>query len=308
MPQRSFILMAAFLAAIVCQPHPSAQVAAVATGTAGSTMTPAFEAASVKRNVSGEQNAFIRREPGGRLTARNMPLRALITFAYQIQGFQLIGDLDWIADDRFDIVAKAAGDPPPVMPGSGPDQLMVMMRALLAERFNLRVYRETREMPIYALVLARRDGKLGSQLHPAASDCAAEAASAQAAARSGAPPQPAQGPNAAVRCGVRMTAGRIQFGGLPLTEFARSLSNQVQRIVVDRTGLTGNWDFELSYAFDPAQVPAGLRAPGEDPPAVDPNAPSLFTAVQEQLGLKLEATRGPVEVLIIDRLERPTDD
>jgi bla regulator protein blaR1 len=306
MPQRSFVLLAAFLAAVVCQPRPSAQVAA-ATATTG-TLRPAFEVASVKRNVSGEQNSSIRREPGGRLTARNMPLRALITFAYQIQGFQLIGDLDWISGDRFDIVAKAAGDPPPVMPGSGPDQLMLMMRALLAERFNLRVYRETREMPIYALVLARRDGKPGPQLHPAATDCATEAAAAQAAARSGAPPQAPQGPNAPVRCGVRMTAGRIQFGGFPLTEFARSISNQVQRIVVDRTGLTGNWDFELSYALDPAQGPPGLRAPGEEPPAVDPNAPSLFAALQEQLGLKLDATRGPVEVLVIDRLERPTED
>jgi uncharacterized protein (TIGR03435 family) len=307
MPQRSFVLLAAFLAASVCQPRPSAQVAA-ATATTGTTLTPAFEVASVKRNVSGEQGSSIRREPGGRLTARNMPLRALITFAYQIQGFQLIGDLDWIAGDRFDIVAKAAGDPPPVMPGSGPDQLMLMMRTLLAERFNLRVYRQTREMPIYALVLVRRDGQTGSQLHVAATDCAKEAAAAQAAARSGAPPQPSQGPNAPVRCGIRMTAGRIQFGGFPLSEFARSLSNQVQRIVVDRTGLTGNWDFELSYALDPPQGSPGLRGPGEEPPAVDPNAPSLFTALQEQLGLKLEATRGPVEVLVIDRLERPTED
>src|SRR4030095_1961727 len=134
------------------------------------------------------------------------------------------------------------------MPGSGPDQLMLMMRTLLAERFNLRVYRDTREMPIYALVLARHDGKPGPQLHPAATDCAAEAAAAQAAARSGAVPQPSQGPNAPVRCGIRMTAGRIQFGGFPLSEFARSVSNQVQRIVAAPTAPTDNLALAVSYA------------------------------------------------------------
>jgi bla regulator protein blaR1 len=298
--------MAAFLAALVCQPRAFGQVPAVAA-TTGATLTPAFEAASVKRNVSGEQNSFLHFEPGGRLTVRNMPLRTLIMFAYQIQSFQLLGDLDWIAGDRFDIVAKAEGDPPPPLPGGAAHPFMLMMRTLLAERFNLSLYPETREMPIYALVLARRDGKPGPLLHPAATDCAAEAAARQAAARGGAQ-QPPQGPNAPVRCGVRMTAGRIQFGGAPLSEFARSISNQVQRIVVDRTGLPGNWEFELSYALDPAQGPPGLRGPGEEPPAFDPNAPSLFTAVQEQLGLKLEATRGPVDVLLVSRLERLSDD
>ncbi len=264
-----------------------------------------FEAASVKANKSGEQERFVQRQAGGRFNAKNMPLRALITFSYQIQGFQLVGAPDWTASSHFDIVAKAAGDPPPVAPGSGPDQLMLMMRTLLAERFKMVAHRETRELPIYALVLARRDGKPGPQLRQAVTDCAARAA----AARSGGPPPgPPPGPDSPVTCGMRMMPGKMLFGGMPLSQFANGLSPQVQRVVLDRTGLAGNWDFELSYAPEQTQAPPGGFPAGVELPAADPNAPNLFTAVQEQLGLKLEPARGPVEVLVIDRIEQPTED
>ena len=111
-----------------------------------------FEAASVRRNTSGEQGQNIRRQPGGRLTATNMTLRSLITFAYQLQPFQLVGDPSWIRTEHFDIVAKMEGDPAPVPPGQGPDPLMLAMRSLLTERFKMAVHRETRELDIYALV------------------------------------------------------------------------------------------------------------------------------------------------------------
>ena len=259
-----------------------------------------YEAASVKPNKSGVQGSSIRRFPGGRLQATNMPLRALITFAYQVQGFQLVDDPTWIRNENFDIVAKMDGDPPPVMPGTGPDPHMVAMRTLLAERFKLAVRRETREMDIYALVLARPDGKLGPALKPTTQDCAAMIA----AARGGPPPGPPPGPNSPVVCGMRGLPGRLVAGAMPMSLLASNLSGQVQRIVVDRTGLSGAWDFEITFAPErPLNPPPGV----EFPPA-DPNAPSLFTAMQEQLGLKLQSTKGPVEVLVVERVEQPISD
>ena len=259
-----------------------------------------FEAASVRQNKSGEQGQSIRRQPGGRLTASNMPLRALITFAYQLQPFQLVGDPEWIRAERLDIVAKMEGDPAPVPPGAGPDPLMLAMRTLLADRFKLAVHRETREMDIYALVMARPDGKLGPNLSPTTTDCQALMA---AAMKSGQPPP--SSPNSPVICGMRGTFGRLVANAMLLTNFANNLSQQMQRVVVDRTGLTGGWDFELTYAQEPL---AGPLPPGVERPPVDPNAPSLVTAIQEQLGLRLQSTKGPVEVLVVDRIEQLTPD
>jgi len=259
-----------------------------------------YEAASVKPNKSGVQGSSIRRFPGGRLQATNMPLRALITFAYQVQGFQLVDDPTWIRNENFDIVAKMEGDPPPVMPGTGPDPHMVAMRTLLAERFKLAVRRETREMDIYALVLARPDGKLGPALKPTTQDCAAMIA----AARGGPPPGPPPGPNSPVVCGMRGLPGRLVAGAMPMSLLASNLSGQVQRIVVDRTGLSGAWDFEITFAPERPLNPP----PGVEFPAADPNAPSLFTAMQEQLGLKLQSTKGPVDVLVVERVEQPISD
>jgi uncharacterized protein (TIGR03435 family) len=259
----------------------------------------AYEAASVKPNKEGGRGSSIRRQPGGRLNATNFPLRALITFAYQIQGFQLVGDPSWIRNENFDIVAKMEGDPPPVMPGTGPDPHMLAMRTLLADRFKLTVHRETREMDIYALVLARPDGTLGSGLRRTTTDC-----EAMMAANRGGPPPQAPGPNAPFLCGMRGTPGKLSVNAMPLSLFANNLSGQVQRVVVDRTGLSGGWDFEITYAPEQPINPP----PGVEFPAADPNAPSLFTAIQEQLGLKLQSTKGPVEVLVVDRVERPTPD
>jgi uncharacterized protein (TIGR03435 family) len=274
--------------------------------TAPPAAAPAFEAASVKANKSGEMGAFVRRQPGGRFTATNMPLRQLIVFAYQIRPFQLEGGPGWL-NDRFDIVAKAEGDPPAVMPGSGPDQMMLMMRTLLAERFKLVLHNETKDVPIYTLVLARSDGKLGPQLKVSTTDCVALAA---AAGRDGQPPGPPAPPKPGEipQCGLFGGPGTMAMGGLPLSQLANGLSGLVQRVVVDRTGLSGVYDLTITYTPDQSQRPPGALPPGLEPPALDPNGPSIFTAVQEQLGLRLESTRGPVEIVVIDRVEPPTPD
>ena len=257
----------------------------------------AFEVATVKANKSGDTNGMLRNLPGGRMTATNMMLRPMITFAYQIAGFQLVGGPGWTATDRFDIVAKLEGDPAPVGPGViGPMQLA--LQTLLADRFKLKVHRETREMDIYALVMARPGGGPGPNLKPTTQDCAAIAL----AARRGAAPAP-PAPGGAVQCGIAIGPGRIRFGGLPASQIVAALAGQSGRIGVDRTGLTGSWDFELNFAIEGRGGPGG-----PDTPAADQNAPNFFTAVQEQLGLKLESTKGPVEVLVIDSIEKPVDD
>jgi uncharacterized protein (TIGR03435 family) len=267
---------------------------------------PVFEVASVKQNKSGEGFFRIGMAPGGRFTANNVPLRQLILMAYQVQPFQIDGGPGWMTSDRFDIVAKSSGDlplPPPAPGVVGPIQLM--MRALLADRFKLTLHNEKKEMPIYALVVAKTDGKLGPQLKPSTTDCAAIIG---AAGRRGGPPPPPSF-NEPVQCGMRVLPGTLSAGGFPLSQFAQFLSTTVQRVVVDRTGLTGNFDLNMTWTPDQLPQGRGDPPPGAPPlPAIDPNGPSIFTAVQEQLGLKLESTRAPVDMLVVDRAEHPMED
>lgn len=264
---------------------------------------PTFEVASVKLNNSGDGRVLLQNQPGGRFTATNVTLRLLIRNAYQLQEFQITGGPSWLNDDRFDIVAKAESlpDAPTPAPGMGPTPLQLMIRALLAERFKLAVHTETKELPIYALILARSDGRLGPDLHHSDTDCAAFAAAGRGRGR-GALPQPPQ-PGERMPCGIRIGMGTMVIGGTSLSQFASSLSMFVGRTVLDRTGLTGAFDINLAWTPDQMpQRPSG--AP--EPPPIDPNGPSIFTALQEQLGLKLDSQKGPVDVLVIDRAERPT--
>jgi uncharacterized protein (TIGR03435 family) len=282
--------------------------------------TPAFEVTSVKRNTSGEGFITANLAPG-RPSFINMPVRQLIVRAYGVQAFQVLGGPSWISGDRFDITAKTADD------GATPAQLNLMLQSLLGDRFKLRVHRETRQSDVYHLVKARPDGKLGDGLKPAAVDCSAvggrgrpggpgpgpggpTTASVPVPAPGAGPraggPQP--GPGGALGgCMIMMTPGRFQVGGQPLSAFANVLANQMGRPVLDETGLTGAYDLTLSYLPDAGG--RGLPPPGApDLPPIDPNAPSLPTALQEQLGLKLQSARGPMEVVVIDSVERPTPD
>jgi uncharacterized protein (TIGR03435 family) len=259
-----------------------------------------FEVASVKPNNSGDGNIRFGIQPGGRFTAVNVPVRQLIIFAYQLQNFQLIDAPAWTQNERYDILASAGREIPNTPLGqAGPIQMMV--RSLLADRFKLVVRNERRELPTYALMLNRPDGRLGAALKPAATDCAALFAAARG--RGGAPAPP--DPNAPIQCGQQQGPGRIRAGSVSMRQFAQSLSGTVQRVVVDKTGLMGNFDFELT--FTPDQLPQGPAPPGAPPlPASD--GPSIFTALQEQLGLKLEAERGQVDVVVVQSVDRATPD
>jgi uncharacterized protein (TIGR03435 family) len=267
---------------------------------------PTFEVASVKPNTTGSPGgSFVM--PPGRFSATNIPLKVLITNAYQMF-FQVVGGPDWVNTDRFDVAAKAPD-------GSLPEQTRAMVRTLLTDRFKLVVHRETRDTPIYALVKARADDQLGPNLKRSSMDCGAiraqraEATAAAARASGGRVPVPvAPGPNEQVVCGMRASGRggatlRYRAGHITMAALAGALRPSVGREVVDRTGLTGEFDFELQFSTPPTTGPTDTGIP------IAPldDAASVFTALQEQLGLKLESTRGPVEVMVIDSAERPTE-
>jgi uncharacterized protein (TIGR03435 family) len=271
-----------------------------ATAALAEQTVPSFEVASVKPNKSGDEHGSLKRLPGGRVDAINMAPNRLIAYAWQVPLFLLAGGPDWIATERFDIVAKLAGDPPPVAPGSGTDPLMLAMRTLLIDRFHLKTHLETREVNIYGLVMAHPGGSMGPALRKSTQDCSPQGIQdrrANAPAGSSGPP--------AVFCGMQMRPGGMGFGGMPLATFATGLTGLLGRTVVDRTGLSGSWDFELAFAVESLAQPAPPAPPGELQLS-DPIGPSIFTAVQEQLGLRLQATKGSAEVLVIDSVERPS--
>ncbi len=254
-----------------------------AFSTIARTQTPVFEVASIKANHSGLSAVNFGMPGGGRFTATNAPLRELIRVAFNnVPDFLIVDAPDWIRSERFDVNARAEES-------ADRDKLFAMIRTLLTDRFNLATHRETRDVAQYALVRLKPDGALGPRLRPTATDCPAILAAAQ---RGTPPPRSDR-----ILCGSRNRPGTIAIGGMTMDQIARGLWSQLGRVVIDRTGLTGAFDLDLDFAAETsADVPASI------------DSPSIFTAVQEQLGLRLEAARGPVEVLVIDRVERPAED
>jgi uncharacterized protein (TIGR03435 family) len=224
---------------------------------------------------------------GGRFEAVNVPVAQLIQNAYRLRNFQIIGGPSWLSD-RYDVHAKAESEFPVTAPGTI-DAVWVMLQGLLAERFALAAHRETREMDIYALVRARADGQLGPRLRPSDIDC-------ESVGRTGAkpppPPPPAPGMRQVQTCGMRAGGGNLVASSAKLDALIGNLTAETSRIVENRTGLTGRFDIDLSWA----------------PDGSTDTTPSLFTALQEQLGLKLESARAPVEILVIDSIARPQPD
>ena len=281
---------------------------------------PTFEVASIKPNKSGTRMVRIGNTPG-RFTANNVTVKMLVEFAYNIKDPQLSGGPGWIDSERFDVDAKTdePGDAPgsSLTAGAGPntkalargvdplgmnERRRLMVQSLLADRFKLTLDRQTKDLPIYELVVGKGGPKFKETTLPPFDP--------NAPPPSG-PPQPGQPP---MRHGIMMGIGRGQFNmnGGSMAQFANALSERVGRTVVDKTGLTGEYDLTLQWTpdeNDPNTRSGGPdgRPPADAPPPPDPNGPTLFTALQEQLGLKLESTKGPVETFVIKSIEQPSE-
>jgi uncharacterized protein (TIGR03435 family) len=218
--------------------------------------TPAFEVASIKTSAPDAARTNIQRDPGGGILLTNVNLQTLVSMAYNVQSFQLAGGPAWLRSRRFDVDAKAPA-------GAAKGQTWVMLQTLLADRFQLTVHRETRELAIFNLVVAKGGPKI----------------------------QPAHRAPGPADDFVQTFPGRMKALMVGMPGLALALSGVLGHQVVDRTNLEGKYDFQLEFAPENA--------------AADSDRPSLYTALQDLLGLKLETSKGPVNMIVIDRAELP---
>jgi uncharacterized protein (TIGR03435 family) len=238
---------------------------------------PTFEVAAIKRSASLDAGGSLGLLPGGRFRAINWDARGLVSVAYRtrpprtLDKTQIIGAPDWMSSERYDINAKISPELAATMdrPGNDPALMPKLVQSLLEDRFRLKLHYEKRELPVYALVIARKDGTLGPKMPLSTADCQKDRS----------------------KCMIRSGTGMFRGGSVTAETLANMLTNPAGRLVFDRTGLTGKYDVDLEWAEEA----------GSD-------KPSIFAAVQEQLGLKLESLREPVDVVVIDHVERPTED
>lgn len=254
---------------------------------------PDFEVASIKPDKSAIGMARLMFTPDG-FSATNIQLKMLVSEAYGVRQDLLSGGPGWFDTARYDIEAKVAGPDVAELRKLSFDQRKSMFRPLLADRFKLKVHSETKTLAVYELVIAKN----GPTLHEAKpGDTYANGI---------------KGPDGNAHAGMmRMGPGEFTAQGIPIANFANMLSQQLHRTVLDKAGLTGQYDITLKWAPDEGTRPMP-GGPGGSPPGADnappqDSGPSIFTAIQEQLGLKLESTKGPVETLVIDHVETPSE-
>ena len=239
---------------------------------------PSFDVISVKPNKTslGVHGLITTEFTADGFRGTNVPVHTLLLQAYGLHEGESVGEPAWANSEVFDIEAKVAGPDVAAFSKLDSDQLQAMLRQILAERFGLVAHRETRELPVYAMSVAKGGPKLKEFVFDPA---------VPASARRGG--------------GVQMSMGMIAAHECTIPYFLSMLSRQLGRTVIDRTGLTGNYDFTLRWSPDNSATSASEGAQAD-------TLPSIFTAVQEQLGLKLESTKAPASVLVVDHLERPS--
>lgn len=237
---------------------------------------PSFEVASIKPGDPNERRVSLFIQPGGKLSTTNASLQMMIGFAYDVRNHQIAGGPNWLDSAKFNVEAKAPSSSIEIPPGpEGAVQLRLMLQSLLAERFKLVVHRETRQQQVYDLVIDKGGTKMkDSNVAPGQQQ------------------------------GIGGRPGEITGTAAPVPLLVNFLSQQLGRSVIDKTSLTGKYDFTLKWMPDPGTA-AGPRAGDDVAPPVDTSGPSIFTAVQTDLGLKLQSAKGPVEMLVIDSAEKP---
>lgn len=244
---------------------------------------PAFDVISVKPDKSGGPNVSIRMTPDG-FIASNITVHMLLTEGFGLNADQLSGEPGWAKSDTFDVEAKVAGADVEALKKIPFEQRRAMFQQVLTDRFQLKVHHESQQLPVYTLTLAKGGSKLKETTTVP------------------------KGPG-----GISGGPGRIMMGrgsmkgdGMTLNFLVSILSRQLHRTVIDKTGLTGNYDLELKWAPDEGMGgDAGAHGPAADDPSA--SGPTIFTALQEQLGLKLESGKGPVDTVVIDHLEKPAE-
>ncbi len=273
--------------------------------TAPTTPKPSFEVVSVKPNHSASGGIMIRMSPGGRFNAQNITGKFLMEEAYGVKDSQIVGAPGWFDSEHFDIEAKPDDSFNEAEKKGNPDaqhaQLALMLQSMLEDRFKLTIHHETKEMPVLTLLVA----KGGPKLHDSGPDPAAQPDEP--------PPGPMKPDGPQPRHSVRMMGrGNLDINAESLDSFAEVLSRQLGRVVVNKTGLKGNYDFSLKWSPDENEGRmfggAGAAPDGRPgPPPAEAAGPSIYSALQEQLGLKLETVKGPVDTIVIDRVEKPTE-
>jgi uncharacterized protein (TIGR03435 family) len=255
---------------------------------------PEFEVASIKPTGPGAVGIFILTTPGGRVNITNMTLKDLICQAWRIQPYQVSGGPKWSDSARYDITAK-----PDHNPKKG--EIPIMLQSLLTDRFHLVIRRETKELPIYALVMANKDGRLG----PGLTESKEGSCTQPDPSKPDPPSEPGKPP--ARLCGSIFTqqVRQVRAVSVPLARLTSLLGFFLGRPVVDKTGLNGEFDIDLKWTPDETQA---MRLPDElEPPASDGPGDAIFAAIQKQLGLKLRSEKGPVETFVIERAEEPSE-
>jgi uncharacterized protein (TIGR03435 family) len=248
------------------------------------TNAPSFDVASIKRNRSADEVAEGGFMPGGRIAAINVTLANLMVAAYNVAPDRIEGGPSWVRQDRFDVVATGNRN-------ATVAETRLMLRSLLAERFALNSRTVARERPVFAMLPVREDRRPGPQLRLTDPKCAASRAAVESAPPEAGPPSPSDPPCGRVAFGGGLLSGRAAA----MDQIATSLSGLVGRPVVNRSGFDGLYDFELRFS-----------RPSSNPGSTDP--PEIFTALREQLGLRLEAGRGPVDVIEIVSAAQPSVD
>jgi uncharacterized protein (TIGR03435 family) len=289
------LLLAGSLA--VAMPSVLGQTAAAPGGAAQPDVTadvkvPAFDVVSVKPNKSNSGMVRVMGKPDG-YAASNVSLKMLIQGAYGIREDLISGAPSWADSARFDIDAKVAGSDVDALKKLTPEQRRLILRPLLADRFKLKVHLETKQLPVYDLVLAKDGSKL-KEANPGNTYA-----------------NGIKGPDGVSRGGMmRVGPGQLTAQAVPMTNLANMLSQQLHRTVLDKTGLTGKYDLDLNWTPDQGSDPM-FKGPESgqhsSDAAPDSSGPSIFTALQEQLGLKLQSAKGPVETLVIDHVEMPSE-
>jgi len=256
-------------------PRLSGMLALCAVATGAALMAQAAELASVRRSDLPNTGGSIGVRPGGTFVARNFVTRNLIASAYDLPSNRILGTPLWAEQARYVIEARAEGLE--TLPQARP-----LLLKLLQDRFRMVARRETRDLPVYLLQLARADGALGPRIRKNDLDCENREARARATAAA-APGRPV--------CAMTFGPGKLSAGVISINDLIPILTGASGRTVLNRTGVDGRFDVELKWAPTPDV----------------PDAVSIFTAVQEQLGLKLESSTAPLDVVVVDRLERPTE-